>query len=1187
MASTSTSSVRKSFSYDVFLSFRGEDTRKTFVDHLYHALVNKGIITYKDDEKIEKGKRVNDQLMRSIEDSRIYIIVFSENYASSSWCLNELVKIIECNKTDGRAAYPVFFNVEPTEVRHQSGAVKEAFAKHENNEAAGIWRDALKEAADLAGRELKTTFDGHEAKFIQKIVEDISLELRFIDSSVGGKFIGMVTRVKEVVSYLDIGSDDVHIIGIKGIGGGGKTTLARAVFDHISYSFEGKSFVENVREVSKGSGMKVLQEQILKDVLNDQSIGVTGVYKGINMMKKMMGSRKVLIVLDDVDDIEQLEALAGDRTWFKAGSTIIITTRDKHVLIAHRVKSIHDVNLLSHEEGIRLFSKYAFGEEIPIEGYEELSRKVVHYAAGLPLTIKVLGSSLCGKTEGEWNDAIERLKTIPEKKTLETLELSYIGLENDHKEIFLEVACILKGEPKDKAIRILESYGFHARIALKVLEQKSLIIVSDYGCLEMHDRIEEMGMNIVRRLHPREPQRHNRLWVKKEVEDILVNELGTEATLSIRLQYTELHPSIIRKGLTKMKKLRYLYVSGRDCFIERFIAYKPVKIGMGCSNISQQEGGERKVLNELKFLNIKHTEFRIFDLGLTPDLEWLDGCYDYEELHVPVESLKLKSLVLHSSILSKLDFRLTPQLETLNLEGCNNIEELHMPVESPKLKSFVLNHSKLSKLDLGQTPQLETLYLEGCNNLLELHMPVKCTKLKSLVLIGSKLSKLDLGGAPKLQTLDLEGCYDLVELHMPLECPKLKSLVLSDSKLGKLDLGLTPKLERLDLIGCYNFVFHMPVECPMLSYLVLSGYMLSIVGLELSPQLQTLHLEGYNHLVELHMPVECTKLKSMVLIGCKLSKLDLGLTPRLETLYLEGCNDLVELHMPVEGSKLKSLLISGSKLSKLNLGLTPQLERLDLENCYYLQEIHAPIGCLEKLVNLKLSGCSRFERFVGSHRHHLLEFGILATLVLIAESKDMCPLHPNNNLPKFEFKCFYGEPLPSSSGNLEKLLSFGLCACTNLESFSASICGLQRLRNLTLEGNLPEVPKDLCQLECLEKLKLSMKEIKHLPDSICMLKHLKSLDLKFCWLLQHLPMEICRLECLQELYLTDCISLQDIPNNICAGIGCLPQSIYQLKGLHIIGSRWRLESYGFTSLIEISTNTASCYIRDIQHVSPI
>nr|GFC76732.1 Toll/interleukin-1 receptor (TIR) domain-containing protein [Tanacetum cinerariifolium] len=153
LASTSSLSIQKKrFKYDVFISFRGEDTRKTFVSHLYEALNHKGIETYKDDEKIQKGERINDQLLKSIQDSRFFIIVFSKNYASSSWCLDELVKIIECQKKiPEQTAYPVFFDVEPTHVRNQNGPVGEAFSKHENHEAAGKWRHAMKELADLAG----------------------------------------------------------------------------------------------------------------------------------------------------------------------------------------------------------------------------------------------------------------------------------------------------------------------------------------------------------------------------------------------------------------------------------------------------------------------------------------------------------------------------------------------------------------------------------------------------------------------------------------------------------------------------------------------------------------------------------------------------------------------------------------------------------------------------------------------------------------------------------------------------------------------------------------------------------------------------------------------------------------------------------------------------------------------------
>ncbi|KAL9995352.1 putative P-loop containing nucleoside triphosphate hydrolase, leucine-rich repeat domain superfamily [Helianthus debilis subsp. tardiflorus] len=836
----------------------------------------------------------------------------------------------------------------------------------------------------------------------------------------------METRVKNVVSSLEIDSDDVRIIGIKGIGGGGKTTLARAVFDHISSCFEGKSFVKNVREVSKGSssGLKELQRQVLQDALDDQRIDVKSVSDGKNMMERMMGSRKVLVVLDDVDDIDQLEALAGKPNWFKPGSRIIVTTRDEYVLLASRVKFIHDVDLLSHEEAISLFSWYAFGREIPIQGYEELSEGVVDYAAGLPLTIKVLGSFFCGKIKREWEHAIERPKTIPLNAILEKMEVSYNGLENDQKEIFLDVACILKGAMKDKAIRVLESRGFNAELGLKVLEQKSLITLSSDGHLLLHNHIEEMGWNIVRRVDPGVPSRHSRLWIKEEIEDILINGLGTEATRSIKLLNTCLSPDIIMNGLTKMTELRFVYM---DNGYETYAYASPSSY----KNVS--------LPNALQYLY-----WWGYPLSCLPET-----------------------------------FR--------------------------------------------------------ANNLVNLEMP------------NSNISRLWEGGERKV-------------------LKKLKFLDLSYSKLRTFDLGMTPNLEELHLRECNDFE-------------------------------------------ELHISVECLKLKFLDLSGSKVSKLNLALTPSLEELHLEECYDLVKLHMPVECPNLEILSLNGSRVSNLNLGLTPLLWCLDVEECYNLQEIQASVGCLKKLACLNLNRDSVVKKHLKSPG-----FDFLAMLKVNAECVDDCPLHPHNNLPKFQFECFYDEHLTLSSGNLEKLISFGLCACTNLESFSASICGLQRLGKLTLEGDIREAPKDLYQLQSLEELTLSMKKINRLPDSICRLKHLKSLELKSCFLLEQLPKDLGRLECLEKLHLLDCISLPDIPNSICemkclkylhlpycvlvenlpvevgrlkylkelniqgTGINRLPDGIIELKGLCIIWSMGRLESYGFTSVKKLSKYTASCYV---------
>ncbi|CAI9303506.1 unnamed protein product [Lactuca saligna] len=1098
MVSSSTSSIQKSFKYDVFISFRGLDTRKNFVDHLYHALKHTSIYTYKDDERITRGKRISDELIGSIKDSKFHIIVFSKNYASSSWCLDELVKIMECHKTNDHTAYPIFYDVEPTEVRNQSGAVGEAFVKHEKEEDARKWRQALKEAADLAGWELKNTADGHEARFIKKIVEELSLELRSINFSIDEKLVGMEIRIKDVMSCLATDIDDVRMIGIKGMGGGGKTTLARAVFDQISFHFEGKSFIDNVREVSNASlsGLKSLQSQVLSDVLNDHCISITSVHEGKNKMKQIMRDRKVLVVLDDVDHIDQLDALAGEPDWFKDGSRIIITTREEQVLVAHRVNVIQNVNLLSYKEAICLFSRYAFGREIPTEGYEELSREVVRYAAGLPLTIRVLGSFLCGKSELEWIDAQERLKTIPLTETMKKLELSYIGLDEDYKEIFLDVACILQGWRKENAIEFLESCRFHARNGLKVLEQKSLINTTlDFEYVNMHDHIKELGRNIVRRSHPDKPNKHSRLWIKDEIEDILVNDLGTKATRHIRLWSgsRKLNPETVLKGLRMTTELRSLHLSLRYFDASR----------SGCFNCNWKFNHTSPYLpNTLQYL-------------------FWNG-YPFRSLPETFQAYNLVGLNLMSS-----------RMVQLWEGGAKKVLN--------KLRFLRLNCLKLRTLDLGLAPNLETLTVGECRDLLELYMPVACPKLKSIDLSGTKLRTLDLGPAPNLKVLILNECRDLVELYIPHGCLKLENLNFTRLKLRILELGSSPNLEALSLYECKDLIeFHFPDGCVKLKYINFTRTKLTSLDLGLALNLEILILDECEDLVELHMPSRSVNLISLLLNNSKSRTLDIGLSPNLEHLNLNNCYHLEELNMSDECQKLTSLEIRHSKLRTLDLQLTPNLKKLDLKECHNLVIHSHSIKGLEKLVYLNLTGCLSFGSFLFETTDYgtsctvdeSLEVGPLAELHLVAESLERCQFHPDNSLPKFEFACFYKENRHLLTGNLEKLVSIGLCACTNLETFSQSICGLQHLRKLILKGNIPEAPRDLNQLECLEELTLLSTDIIRLPDSICMLKNLKSLELISCWCLEKLPEDFGLLKCLEELHLS-CTKIKHLPDSIC------------------------------------------------------
>ncbi|KAF5817459.1 putative TIR domain, reverse transcriptase zinc-binding domain-containing protein [Helianthus annuus] len=163
MASSSYSSqLRKN--YDVFLSFRGEDTRKTFADYLYSTLEDRLISTYKDDVALPRGESIRPSLFKAIEGSRIAVIIFSEKYADSSWCLDELAHIMKCREERNLIVMPVFYCVDPSEVRKQKGKFEEAFAKHkiENNNKVESWRDALVRATEIAGWEPKNIANGYK-----------------------------------------------------------------------------------------------------------------------------------------------------------------------------------------------------------------------------------------------------------------------------------------------------------------------------------------------------------------------------------------------------------------------------------------------------------------------------------------------------------------------------------------------------------------------------------------------------------------------------------------------------------------------------------------------------------------------------------------------------------------------------------------------------------------------------------------------------------------------------------------------------------------------------------------------------------------------------------------------------------------------------------------------------------------
>ncbi|XP_054810208.1 uncharacterized protein LOC129311761 isoform X3 [Prosopis cineraria] len=206
------SSINDKWDYDVFLSFHGEDTRLCFVSILRESLRQRGIRVFIDDEFIRTGEEITPALLKAIQESRIAIIVFSENYASSTFCLEELEKILECFKEEGRLIYPVSYYVDPSELRRPRGSYAKALAGLEkrfedNIQKVQKWRLALFQAANLKGCHLKSKI-ANEQECITKIISEVSTKINHDLVDITRHPVGLMSRVKEVISLLELWSTE-------------------------------------------------------------------------------------------------------------------------------------------------------------------------------------------------------------------------------------------------------------------------------------------------------------------------------------------------------------------------------------------------------------------------------------------------------------------------------------------------------------------------------------------------------------------------------------------------------------------------------------------------------------------------------------------------------------------------------------------------------------------------------------------------------------------------------------------------------------------------------------------------------------------------------------------------------------------------------------------------------------------
>ncbi|KAG7540173.1 Toll/interleukin-1 receptor homology (TIR) domain superfamily [Arabidopsis thaliana x Arabidopsis arenosa] len=792
----------------------------SFASHLAMDFRRKGIYAF-----------VNcNETLDVIDNVSASVVIFSKSCFYSTSDLDTLVRVFQCRRKTNQLVVPVFYGISPSDVVVQ---------EHESADQISEWSSTLQELRELLGHQSRE--ECSERELVEEIVKDVYEKLFPTEQ------IGINSRLLEIEQLLREQTWGIRHIGIWGMPGIGKTTLAKAFFDQISGGYEASCFIKHFDKAFHEKGLHCLLEEHFGKILRELPRACSSITRP-SLPRDKLNKKRTLVVLDDVHNPLVAESFLGGFHWFGPGSLIIITSRDKQVFRLCQINHVYEVQSLNEDEAMQLFSHCAFLKDISEQNLLKLSMEVIDYANGNPLALSFYGRELKGKKQSEMETTFLKFKLRTPYKIHDLFKSSYETLNDNEKNIFLDTACFFNGENVDYVMRILEGCGFFPHVGIDVLVEKCLVTISE-NRVKMHRIIQDFGREIING-ETVQIERRSRLWepwaIKflledgefKENEDpksTYIHALATEDIEGISLDTSDILFDVKPTAFENMLNLRFLkiYCSSYDhlsglrlprgleslpyelrllhwenyplqSLPQDFDSCHLVELNMSYSQLQKLWEGTKNT-DRLKMVSLCHSQqlTQIDDICKAKNIELIDlqGCTRLQSFPATGQLQHLRVVNLSGCREIKSFPEVSPNIEELHLQG-TGIREL--PISIVTLSGQDKLHRELSSLLTEFSGVSNDLNLEKLTSRVQVvtskqHLSkLVSLNMKDCVHLQSLPHMVDL---ESLKVLNMSGCSKLDNIQ---SFPRnLKELYLAGTAIKKLP-QLPLSIEILNAHGCVS-----------------------------------------------------------------------------------------------------------------------------------------------------------------------------------------------------------------------------------------------------------------------------------------------------------------------------------------------------------------------------------------------